>query len=57
MAEIDWVLFQDTKENLMDQLDGDEFTVENVLQDMKECGYFDIDDDYLHYEDDDYDVW
>lgn len=56
MAEIDWVLWQDTKENLMDALDGDEFAVEMYMQDMKETGYFDVPDEYREVEfEDDYD--
>lgn len=59
MAEIDEVLWQDTKENLMDLMDGDEESVEMYMDDMKGAGYFDIPDEYrfVDYDEEGYDGW
>ena len=46
MAEIDEVLWQDTKENLMDLMDGDEESVAMFMDDMKGTGYFDVPDEF-----------
>jgi hypothetical protein len=56
MADIDEVLWQDTKENLMDAMDGDEMSVEMYMSDMKDSGYFDLPDEYrfVDYDDDEY---
>lgn len=44
MAEIDEVLWQETKENLMSEVN-DYDTVQEVLYDMKSAGFFDIEED------------
>lgn len=60
MSEIDYVLYQETKENLMAAAQGDpdvEEIVEFQLQDMKECGFFDLpvnECDYDPTDEDDY---
>lgn len=55
MAEIDEVLWQETKENLMDVFP-DQDAVMDALYDMKETGFFDIPDSDRAVEfDDDYD--
>lgn len=55
MAEIDYFLWEDTKENLMDQMDGDEMSVEMYMQDMKEAGFFDVPEEFREVEfDEDY---
>jgi hypothetical protein len=49
VAEIDEILWQDTKENLMAAAAGQEeieWLVEEQLQDMKECGFFDIPEEF-----------
>jgi hypothetical protein len=55
MAETDYHLYEDTKQNLISAANGDpelEGLVEDQLADMKETGYFDVqeypddDDDY-----------
>ncbi len=46
MASINEALYQDTKQNLMSAANGDEeliWLVEDQLADMKETGYFNID--------------
>lgn len=50
MAEIDEILWQETKENLMAAAAGQEeieWLVEEQLQDMKECGFFDIPEEFM----------
>lgn len=47
MAEIDYNLYEDTRQNLMSAAKGDEelvWLVEEQLADMKETGYFDLED-------------
>jgi hypothetical protein len=47
MAPFDQTLYEDTKQNLMAAANGDEeliWLVEDQLTDMKETGYFDIDE-------------
>lgn len=55
MAEIDYFLWEDTKENLMDMMDGDEMSVDMYMQDMKETGFFDVPEEFREVEfDEDY---
>jgi len=45
MADVDYGLYEDTKQNLIAAAQGDpelEELVWDQLEDMKECGYFDL---------------
>jgi hypothetical protein len=59
MAEIDEVLWAETREHLMAVVDAEDdelaMIVEEQLQDMKECGFFDIPEEFqcCSYDDDD----
>lgn len=60
MPEIDHVLYQETKENLISAANGDpdvEEIVEFQLQDMKECGFFDLPKDDRYDDQDDEEDW